>query len=204
MTAWETILEAPRRLGEAAQQARPQLRGIISPPRRLSPVSFAVLVVAILVGGMVGLLALTTVLQNQAFEVRAAQRVASELGYRASDLEAQVNRAKAPESLGRAASGLGMVPNPHAVFIDVRTGEVLGKPIAAKGDEIPSLKVGPVAVAEPAAPKPAASAPAAPADAAPADGTPADGAPTDPQTTDTAPETDATAHAAITPAGGQG
>lgn len=141
MTAWETIREAPRRLGQAATQARPQLRSIISPPRRLSSLSFAVVVVAILVSGMVGMLALTTALQNQAFEVRAAQRTASELGYRASDLEAQANRAKSPEALGRRATQLGMVPNPHAVFIDVRTGEVLGEPTAARGDEIPSLSV---------------------------------------------------------------
>ena len=49
MTAWQTIRETPRRIGEAASQARPQLRGIISPPRRLSPVTFAVLVVGIVV-----------------------------------------------------------------------------------------------------------------------------------------------------------
>lgn len=186
MTAWETIREAPRRLGEVAQQARPQLRSIVSPPRRLSPVSFAVVVVVILVGGMVGLLALTTLLQNQAFEVRAAQRAASELGYRASDLEAQVNRAKAPESLGRRASELGMVPNPHAVFIDVRTGEVLGEPVAARGNEIPSLKVGPLPVVEPEAPNPA-DAPPAEDQAEPAA---------------SEAETEAIAHAATTPTTG--
>ena len=49
MTAWQTIRETPRRIGEAASQARPQLRGIISPPRRLSSMSFAVLVVALVV-----------------------------------------------------------------------------------------------------------------------------------------------------------
>ncbi len=166
MTAWETIRETPRRLGEAAQQARPQLRAIISPPRRVSSASFAILVGVILVGGMVGLLALTTLLQNQAFEVRAAQRAASELAYRSSDLEAQVNREKAPESLGRRATALGMVPNPHGVFIDMRSGEVLGEPIAVRGDEMPSLKVAPQPVVEPAAPADQAPAEEAPADAA--------------------------------------
>lgn len=180
MTAWQTIRETPRRIGEAASQARPQLRGIISPPRRLSPVTFAVLVVGIVVSGMVGMLVLTTVLQNQAFEVRDAQRTASELGYRASDLEAQVNRVKAPESLGLRATELGMVPNPHAVFIDVSSGEVLGEPIAARGDEMPSLKVRPA----PVAPVEPAEGEAAPVDgAAPAEGTtPEEGAaaPVDP------------------------
>ena len=149
MTAWEAIRETPKRIGEVASSARPHLRAITSPPRRLSPISFAVFVITILIGGMVGLLALTTALQNQAFAVRDAERTASELGYRASDLEAQVNRAKAPEALGRRATELGMVPNPHAVFIDVRTGEVLGEPIAARGDEMPSLKVSPAVVPSP-------------------------------------------------------
>ncbi|HHU39417.1 MAG TPA: hypothetical protein GXZ45_09095 [Propionibacterium sp.] len=165
MTAWETIRETPRRLGAAASQARPQLRSIISPPRRLSPVTFAVLVGSLLVAGMVGMLVLTTVLQNQAFEVRAAQRAASELGYRASDLEAQANRAKAPEALGRRAVELGMVPNPHAVFIDVESGEVLGQPISARGDEMPSLTIAP------------APSPAPGADAEEAEGVATEGAP---------------------------
>ncbi len=143
MTAWETIREAPRRIGEAAAQARPQLRGITSPPRRMAGSTFAVLVVGLLVGGMVGMLLLTTLLQNQAFEIRAAQRTASELGYRASDLEAQVNRAKAPAALGQRAAALGMVPNPRAVFIDLSTGEVLGEPVPVRGDEIPSLPASP-------------------------------------------------------------
>ena len=139
MTAWQTIREAPRRFGEAAAQARPQLRSITSPPRRLSSAAFAMLVVGLFISGMVANLALTTVLQNQAFAVRQAEREASELSYRASDLESQLNRAQAPAALGQRASSLGMVPNPHAVFIDLASGEVLGEPVAATGGEIPSL-----------------------------------------------------------------
>ena len=45
MTAWETIREAPRRIGEAAAQARPQLRSITSPRRRMAGATFAVLFV---------------------------------------------------------------------------------------------------------------------------------------------------------------
>ncbi len=203
MTAWQTIRETPRRLGAAASQARPPLRGIMSPPRRLSPITFAVLVVGILVAGMVGMLALTTALQNQAFEVRAAQRTASELGFRASDLEAQANRVKAPEALGLRATELGLVPNPHAVFIDVESGEVLGRPTPARGDEIPALKVQPVVVppVEPAE-APADGAPVDPTTAeAPVDGTPAE-APADPATTEAPADT--TAHAATTPTGANG
>ena len=162
MTAWETIREAPRRIGEAAAQARPQLRSITSPRRRMAGATFAVFVVGLFFSGMVGMLLLTTLLQNQAFEVRAAQRTASELSYRASDLEAQVNRAKAPAALGQRAAALGMVPNPRAVFIDLSTGEVLGEPVPVRGDEIPSLTRVPVV------PAPEDEVP--PADAPPAGG----------------------------------
>lgn len=141
MTAWETIIQAPRRLGEAAVQARPRLRGIASPPRRMGPVAFAVTLVSVVIAGMVGLLALTTALQDQAFEVRAAQRTANELGYRVSDLTSRVNQASAPAELGRRATQLGMVPNPNAVFIDVNTGVIIGDPVPVRGDEMPSLRV---------------------------------------------------------------
>lgn len=141
MTAWETIVQAPKRLGEAAVQARPRLRGIASPPRRMGPVAFAVTLVSVVVAGMVGLLALTTALQSQAFEVRAAQRTANELGYRVSDLSSRVNQASAPAELGRRATLLGMVPNPYGVFIDVTTGTVVGDPVPVRGDEMPSLQV---------------------------------------------------------------
>lgn len=190
MTAWEALKDAPRRIGEAAQ-AGPVLRAIASPPRRLSRAPFAVLVVALLVGGMVGLLLLNTQLQNQAFAVRDAQRAANELGYRVSDLESQVTRAQSPINLGREASELGMVPNPYAVFIDLETGQVVGEPVAVTGEEIPSLRqqatpevppVGEGAAAatptdplDPAAAVPPADPAATPGEEASTDGAAADG-----------------------------
>lgn len=148
MTAWETLKQAPRRLGEVA--ARPKLVGIASPPRRLSGITFGILIVGILVAGLVGALVLSTALQTREFELRRAQTKAAELGYQVSDLESQVNRTKAPLQLGRKATELGMVPNPHSVFIDLGTGTIAGVPIAANGHEIPSLRVLPPPPPQPA------------------------------------------------------
>lgn len=139
MTAWKTSKQAPRKLGEAATQ--PKLVGIASPPRRLPALMFGILMVGILVAGLVGALVLSTALQTREFELRRAQTRAAELGYQVSDLESLVNRTKAPLQLGRRATELGMVPNPHSVFIDLGTGTVVGAPVAAKGHEIPSLRV---------------------------------------------------------------
>lgn len=139
MTAWESIIHAPRRFGEVAAHARPQLRSIASPQRRMGAVPFALTLVAVVVAGMVGLLVLTTALQNQAFEIREKQRVATELGYRASDLTSQVNRASSPSELGRRAAAQGMVPNTNGTFIDVRNGTVVGDPVPARAGAMPSL-----------------------------------------------------------------
>jgi len=174
MTAWQALREAPRRIGEAAAQARPVLRPIASPPRRMGTVPFAVLMVLLLALGMVGVLLLTTQLQGQAFEVREAQRQARERGYRGSALEAHVTRTRAPEQRARAATALGMVPYPHGVFIDLATGQVVGEATPARGDEVPSLRVHEPAPVVPAPDgAPASDGAPAPAGAAPADGVPA-------------------------------
>lgn len=201
MTAWEVLRETPRRLGSTASQARPELRSIVSPPRRIAPVPFGVMMVALLVAGMVGLLLLNTQLQNQAFEVRDAQRTASELGYRVSDLEAQVTRAAAPATLGRRASEMGMVPNPHAVFIDLESGRVVGEPRKVTGQEVPSLVLVPpapeVPPLDPEAPAVDPSNPDAGAAAAPPD--PAAGTPVDPASATTKPQPSASASASAKP-----
>lgn len=167
MTAWEAIKETPRRIGQAAS-SRPQLRSVPRPRREpMGPIAFAMLVIGILVAGMVGLLMLNTMLQNQAFEVRSAQRQARELGYRVSDLESQVTRANSPANLGRRAGELGMVPNPNAVFIDLRTGQITGKPTRVTGGEIPSLSTGSAPAVPPLDAKNPAVQPAATPSASP-------------------------------------
>lgn len=206
MSASEAIREAPRRRGEATGQARPQLRRVPSPQRRVATAPFAVMMVLLLVGGMVGLLALITSVQNQAFEVRETQRTANELGYKVSDLEARTTRAKAPAELARRATALGMVPNPHGVFIDLGTGRVVGEAKPVTGNEIPSLKVVPPAAAVPpldgTSPAVDPSHPDAGTAAAPAD--PAAGTPMAPgqpaATTSPAPEASPSAKPSATPA----
>lgn len=143
MSPLEALRAAPRRLQELASEAsaRPRLRRIDSPARRMPGVPFALLVVALVVVGMVGLLVLNTTLQDQGFVVRRAQREAAELAYRVSDLETQVHRAASPAEIAGRATELGMVPNPNGVFIDLATGRVVGQAKPATGQEVPSLRV---------------------------------------------------------------
>ena len=142
MTPLEALRSAPRRLQQMAKvPSRPLLRAIRTPARRLPGLPFALLVVAIVVLGMIGLLTLTTTLQDQGFAVRGLQTRAAELSYRVSDLETQVHRAASPAEIAGRATELGMVPNPNGVFIDLATGRVVGEAKPVTGQEIPSLRV---------------------------------------------------------------
>lgn len=143
MTAWEALKDAPRRISQAAGAARPELKLIRTPTRRLAAVPFGVLMVVLLGLGTIGLLLLNTTLQNQAFEVRSAQRQAAELSYILSDLQSQTYAAESPGELARRATELGMVPNPHGVFVDLRTGTVAGDATPVTGNELPGLLVRP-------------------------------------------------------------
>ncbi len=132
-----------REASRPKQTARPKLRLLVRPNRRMGTVPFAVLALILLVGGLVGLLALTTFVQNQAFELRGLQRRATELSYRVSDLESQVSKANAPAQVAARAAELGMVPNTSAAYIDLVSGKILGEPRPAQFGEVPGLRVSP-------------------------------------------------------------
>lgn len=144
MTAWQALRDAAQSNWIAAPLERARLRLVRTPARQLSPVAFAGVILGVIGVGLFGLLLLTTQIQNQSFELREAQARAAELGYRVSDLEAQVSRANAPAQLAGRASELGMVPNTSSAFIDLSSGTIIGDPKPMRGNEMPSLHVPPV------------------------------------------------------------
>lgn len=147
MSTWE-LTDLPATRPAAAPAQRPQLRGLVggkgSPIRGIP---FAGIVVALLVAGMVGLLALNVQLEVRAFALGKAQRQAATLALEVSDKQAQVYAKSGPAQLAAAASALGMVPNTYPAFVDLGTGRIVGTPRAVTGDEMPALRV-------PAAPVP--------------------------------------------------
>jgi len=119
---------------------RPDLREVPRPGGRIATVPF-VLVVALVLGmGMVGMLVLTTALQNQAFAVQDKQHAANVLASQVSQLQAEVADARSVKSLAIAAAKLGMRPNPYAVPLRLSDGKVLGKDRAVLGNEIPGVR----------------------------------------------------------------
>ncbi len=146
-----TAREATTAAAEAvAPLERPHLRGLPGGGAgRVATLWFAALIGAVLIAGTIGLLALNTYVQNQAFQLRDAQRAAAKLAFRSSDLQAQVFTKSAPGELAAQAAALGMVPNPYPVFINLATGQIVGTPKVVVGGEIPGLVIKPQALATP-------------------------------------------------------
>ncbi|MCX5213434.1 cell division protein FtsL [Kitasatospora sp. NBC_00240] len=148
------------------------------PARGRTP--FAVLVVVLLTGGLLGLLALNTALNEGSFELSRLQKQTTTLTDQQQTLQHQIDQGSAPDALERRARELGMVPAGGLAFLQ-DDGKVLGKPgpaqdsppVKRSGAEPWQLQPGapapaPASAPAPApalspAPPPSAAAPAAPA-----------------------------------------
>lgn len=120
-------------------QPRPQLRPVPRPPGRMATVPFVLVVAVVLAIGMVGLLLLTTALQDQAFAVQSRQREATILATRLSSLQAQVADARSVQSLAVSAQRLGMRPNTSGAQLRL-DGTVVGDAAAVMGGEVPGVR----------------------------------------------------------------
>lgn len=133
-----TALLAPKPEGRAP--AGPRLRPVPPPRRHMRTVGFVAIVATVLGLGMVGVLLLTTVLQDQAFGVQARQQQATALANELSDLESQVTEARSVHHLAVTARKLGMRPNPVPAQLRLSDGKVTGEPTRVGGGEVPSVR----------------------------------------------------------------
>lgn len=153
---------APVREARPLLRLVPQARASVS---RASRTPFVVLLVGLLGAGLLGLLALNTVLAEGAFRLHSLEQQAAELATREQVLQRQVESLRAPGSLAQRARGLGMVDGGPPVHLRLSDGAVLGTPVAG----VAPIVVAPV-VPKTTTPGPAMAAPAAGASAAPAKG----------------------------------
>ena len=128
------------RTGEEA--ARPALRPLATPGRRMARLPFLIVLIAAFGVGMAGLLLLNTTLQNQEFEARRLSSQASQLTYVQDDLESQLQTVSSPGSLAAKAYAQGMRPNVHAAFLELPDGKVKGDVKTTKGTEMGHLQPG--------------------------------------------------------------
>jgi hypothetical protein len=117
---------------------RPGLAVINGFAGRRSVIPFAVLVLAVLSVGLVGLLLLNTAIDRGAFEIQAAQKRQSQLTDQQQQLQLRLNNLSAPGPLASQAAALGMVPNPQPAFLNPANGAVLGTPSPAPTTAPPS------------------------------------------------------------------
>ncbi len=152
-TAPLTVTKAARRAAltsQAPAPSGPQRSGYLRlVPQRRSKAArtpFVVVVVALLGGGLLGLLALNTVLAQDAFRLHTLKTEGKQLAVREQVLRREVEGLRTPEALAARATAMGMVPAGPPAFLRLSDGAVIGEPVPG---EVP---VGPQSpAAEPAA-----------------------------------------------------
>ncbi len=94
---------------------------------------FILLLVGLLGGALVSLLVISTTLAQGAFRITNLQQENANLARQEQTLTNEVAQAGNPAVIAREAEQLGMRPNPHLGFIDLKTGKiVVGKPSRAE------------------------------------------------------------------------
>ena len=93
---------------------------------------FILLLVGLLGGALVSLLVISTTLAQGSFRVTSLQEQNADLARQTQTLTNQVAQAGNPAVIAKEAEQLGMRPNPHLGFIDLKSGKiVVGKPSRA-------------------------------------------------------------------------
>lgn len=123
--------------------ARPAVRSVpVAPALRLVPqrrssaarAPFVITVVSLLVLGLLGLLLLNTVVNQQSFQLHDLAQQGHALDQHEQDLQTALQSQSAPGVLARRAGQLGMVPGGPPAFLRLPDGAILGAtgPASAK------------------------------------------------------------------------
>ena len=145
--ATDTMRRTPAPPRQAPRRTDPRNRPVTAPrhtrpvPRTAGPrarsraprMPFILLLVGLLGGALVSLLVISTTLAQGSFHVTSLQEQNAELARQAQTLTNQVAQAGNPAVIANEAEQLGMRPNPHLGFVDLKSGKiVVGKPSRAE------------------------------------------------------------------------
>jgi len=153
-----TLMDGARsRVPRFAEAAVERARLTVVPPRRAlgrtqaARTPFAVLVIAMLAAGVVGLLMFNTSMQQTSFKATELQDRVNVLTAEEQSLALELDKLRDPQQLAVAAKELGMVAPSQPAFVRLADGRVLGNPTPATvGD---SVRVNPLPSRKPAAVK---------------------------------------------------
>jgi hypothetical protein len=99
-----------------------------------------VLVLGLLVAGLVSLLMLNTLVNENSFRIHALQTEQEKLDLREQQLQRDIDRRETTPALAAAATRLGLVPAGTPAFIELPDGKVLGVPTPAKATAKPKAR----------------------------------------------------------------
>ncbi|MFD6567371.1 hypothetical protein [Micromonospora profundi] len=124
----------PAEKATAAPTARPpRLRVAPPPPVSVPRAPFAALIVVLVVGGVLGILAVNTKINENAFRLEKLQQQQARLDLEKQQLDKQIAEAKAPGNLTAEARRLGLV-DVEPAYIRLPDGKPIGVPKPATGE----------------------------------------------------------------------
>lgn len=130
MALMQPLLEPLHKPARKAPEPRPSLRLLPQlrtlPEQKAKPVTFAVILSALLVMGSLVLLLINTLMSQDAFVLNRLQQRVSTLTDQEQTITALTALESSPNSLAEKATVLGMVPGGTPVFLDLKTGKIVG------------------------------------------------------------------------------
>ncbi|MBY8872777.1 YhcB family protein [Micromonospora sp. PLK6-60] len=124
-------VERPAR--RETEPATPRLRVAPPPPISVPRAPFAALIVALVVGGVLGILLVNTKINENAFRLEKLHEQQAKLDLDQQQLEKQIAEAEAPGNLAANARKLGLVESDEPAYIRLPDGRVIGVPQPAAG-----------------------------------------------------------------------
>jgi hypothetical protein len=129
---------APAR--DSRPPARPRLRLVPAANLAAPRAPFVMLVLALVVGGLVSLLMLNTLVNENSFRIHELTEQQDELALTEQRLQRQLDERETTPALAAEAERLGLVPAGTPAFIRLPDGKVLGVPTPAKASPKPGAR----------------------------------------------------------------
>jgi cell division protein FtsL len=129
MSATGQARRAPR---QAPRAQRPRLRAV-APVVRVRRLPFLLLTLAVIVAGVLALVSLNVAVNQQSFQISRLQRDTRAAEARWTDLQAEVDRLKAPARIAEAARDAGLVPAGRARMVTWPGSRLRGRDVASPG-----------------------------------------------------------------------
>ncbi|RAO05142.1 hypothetical protein [Micromonospora noduli] len=132
-TQGTAALRPVEKAASAANARPPRLRVAPPPPISVPRAPFAALIVVLVVGGVLGILAVNTKINENAFRLERLQQQQARLDLEKQQLDKQIADAEAPGNLTAEARRLGLVDAGEPGYIRLPDGKTLEVPQPANG-----------------------------------------------------------------------